>query len=85
MKKLITELVIAAFSVLAFCGISVNDATKTPTSNDIDKISQKSPLYLKHASDILSKHSITLAGYDHYSHSSHESHRSHYSHYSSRD
>jgi hypothetical protein len=84
MKKYFIRLFVIIFGVFAFLGVNIKDS-QAFIKNTSDTVSNKKPLYLKHAKEILAKTNIILC--EHYSHSSHESHyshNSHYSHYSGR-
>ncbi len=91
MKSWIKKTALGLVAALSFFGVNVG-STNASLQSDTVKIKENTPLYLEHASNILThaqERNNFLADheshYSHDSHSSHSSHDSHYSHYSSRD
>ncbi len=86
MKGILKKALIFAGGLLATFGIGISQVpahVNTTLQCDKIQVSESTPLYLEHATQIFSSESNTMLS-QHYSHASHESHASHASHYSSR-
>ncbi len=90
MRKIFNKSVVVIVGFLSLIGISVGNSdvfafTNSSICTEYDNMTETTPLYLFHGSDLVAKNDSALQA--HYSHSSHQSHSSHYSHrshYSSR-
>ena len=87
MKSLLKRIALGLVTIVSVFGINIGTANASFIS-DGSNIKENTPLYLEHASNIISKSqgSDNLVAWhsSHYSHGSHASHESHASHYSSR-
>lgn len=87
MKSLIKRIALGLVTVVSVFGINIGTSNASFMSEGT-KITENTPLYLEHASSIISQsqgsNSLVAWHTSHYSHGSHGSHESHVSHYSSR-
>lgn len=87
MKSLLKRIALGLVTIVSVFGINIGTSNASFIS-DGSNIKENTPLYLEHASSIVSQSqgSNTLVAWhtSHYSHGSHGSHESHASHYSSR-
>ena len=90
MKSLVKRIALGLVTIVSVFGINIGTSNASFTNNAAN-IKENTPLYLEHASSIISQSQGSdnliawhSSHYSHGSHASHGSHQSHYSHYSSR-
>jgi hypothetical protein len=88
MKSLLKRITLGLVTIVSVFGINIVSSNASIRSDEL-KIRENTPLYLEHASSIISQsqgnNNLVALHSSHYSHGSHGSHESHVSHYSSRD